>query len=105
MITSRKQAKLQWFSDPSEINGDNLNNVRREASRHFRNNWREYLKDKINELATHNKNKIIRDLCSGMNEFKKGCQTRNNLVKKRMMIYLQIPTIFRIGGKIISLNY
>jgi hypothetical protein len=45
--------------DPSEINGDNLNNVRREASRHFRNKKREYLKDKINELATDSKNKNI----------------------------------------------
>jgi hypothetical protein len=46
---------LQWLRDPSEINGDNLNNVRREASRHFRNKMREYLKDKINELATKRK--------------------------------------------------
>jgi hypothetical protein len=29
----RKQAKLQWLQDPREINGANLNNVRREASR------------------------------------------------------------------------
>jgi hypothetical protein len=36
--------------------------VRREASRHFRNKKREYLKDKINELATNSKNKNIRDL-------------------------------------------
>jgi hypothetical protein len=28
-------AKLQWLQDPSEINGDNLKNVRYEASRHF----------------------------------------------------------------------
>ncbi|PNF33543.1 hypothetical protein B7P43_G17402 [Cryptotermes secundus] len=33
----RKQAKLQWLQDPSELNGDNLNNIRRETSRHFRN--------------------------------------------------------------------
>jgi hypothetical protein len=32
-----KQAKLQWLQDPSEINGDNLSNIRRETSRHFRN--------------------------------------------------------------------
>jgi hypothetical protein len=31
------------LQDPSEINGDNLNNVRREASRHLRNKKREYL--------------------------------------------------------------
>jgi hypothetical protein len=33
----RKQVKLQWLQDPSKINGDNLNNTRRETSRHFRN--------------------------------------------------------------------
>jgi hypothetical protein len=53
---------LQWLQDPSEINEDNLNNVRREASRYFRNKKREYLKDKINDLATNSKNKNIRDL-------------------------------------------
>jgi hypothetical protein len=52
LLEQRKQSKLQWLQDPSEINVDNLNNVRREASRHFRNKKREYLKDKINELAT-----------------------------------------------------
>jgi hypothetical protein len=28
LADQRKQAKLQWLQDPSEINGDNLNNVR-----------------------------------------------------------------------------
>jgi hypothetical protein len=46
-----KQAKLLWLLDPNAIYGDNLNNIRCEASRHFRNKNREYLKDKINELA------------------------------------------------------
>jgi hypothetical protein len=41
---------LQWLQDPSEINGDNLNNIRREISRHFRNKKREYLKNKIDEI-------------------------------------------------------
>jgi hypothetical protein len=45
---------LQWLQDPSKINGDNLNNIRHEASRHFRNKKRECLKDKIDELATNN---------------------------------------------------
>jgi hypothetical protein len=53
--------------NPSEINGDNLNIVRREASRHFRNKKKEYLKDKIIELATNNKNKNIRELYRGIN--------------------------------------
>jgi hypothetical protein len=37
LLDHRKQGKLQWLQDPSEINGDNLNNVKREASRYFRN--------------------------------------------------------------------
>jgi hypothetical protein len=50
------------LQDPSLINEDNLNNTRRETSRHFRNKKREYLKDKIDELATNSKNKNITDL-------------------------------------------
>jgi hypothetical protein len=37
------------LAGPKEVNEDNLSNVRREASRHFRNKKREYLK-KNNEL-------------------------------------------------------
>jgi hypothetical protein len=72
---------LQWLQDPSEINWDNLNNIICEASRHFRNKKREYMKYKINELATNSKNKNIRDLYTEINEFKKGYQSRSNLVK------------------------
>jgi hypothetical protein len=39
-----------------------------------------YLKDKINELTTYSKNKNIRDIYTGINEFNKDYQTRNNLV-------------------------
>jgi hypothetical protein len=78
LLDQRIQAKLQ---DPSEINGDNLNNVRREAVRHFKNKSKEYLKPRINELATDSKNKNVRDLYRGTNEFKRGYQPRNNLVK------------------------
>jgi hypothetical protein len=41
LLDQRKQAKLQWLQDPSKVNGDNLNNVRHEASRYFRNKMRE----------------------------------------------------------------
>jgi hypothetical protein len=41
LLDQRKLAKLQWLQDPSEIIGDSLNNVRREASRHFRNKKKE----------------------------------------------------------------
>jgi len=41
---------MQWIQDPSQTSVDNLNNVRREASRHFRNKRKAYLKAKIEEL-------------------------------------------------------
>jgi hypothetical protein len=62
LLDQRKEAKLQWLQDPSEINGVNLNNVRCEASRYFRNKERDYLKGKSNEPAMNIKNKNIRDL-------------------------------------------
>jgi hypothetical protein len=67
LLDQRKQTKLQWLRDTNEINGDNLNNVRREASRNFRNKKREYMKDEINELRMNSKNKNIRDLYGGSN--------------------------------------
>jgi hypothetical protein len=48
--------------------------MRREASRHFRNKTREYLKDNINERAVNSKNKNIRDLYRGINEVKRDYQ-------------------------------
>jgi hypothetical protein len=44
-----------------------MNNIRSEASRHFRNKNMEYLRDKIDELAMNSKNKNIRDLYKGIN--------------------------------------
>jgi hypothetical protein len=81
LVHQKKQAKLQWLQDPSVVNEDNLSNVRRKASRHFRNKKREYLKDNINELESNSKNKNIRDLYRGINGFKKSYQPRTNLVK------------------------
>jgi anti-sigma28 factor (negative regulator of flagellin synthesis) len=37
-----------------------VNNARHEASRHFRNEKVEHLKDRITELATHRKSKNIK---------------------------------------------
>ena len=52
-LDQRKQAKLQWVQDRSQSNVDNMNNVRCEASRHFRNKKKEYVKAKIEELETN----------------------------------------------------
>jgi hypothetical protein len=48
---------LQWIQDPSEINWDNVDSIGRGASNYFRNKKREYLRDKIDELATKSKKK------------------------------------------------
>jgi ribulose bisphosphate carboxylase small subunit len=47
MLDQRKQAKMQWIQDPNQNNVDNMNNVRHDASRHFRNKKKAYLKAKI----------------------------------------------------------
>lgn len=40
------KAKLQWCQNPSQMNADNLNNVRHETSRHASEKW-EIFEDKI----------------------------------------------------------
>jgi hypothetical protein len=50
---------LQWLQNPGEINGDNLNNIRCDTSKHLRNKQKEYLKGKIDELATNSKTRTL----------------------------------------------
>ncbi len=80
-LDERKQAKLQWVQDPSQRNVDNLNNVRHESSRHFRNKKKAYLKAKIEDLETNSMIKNVRDLYRGISDFKKGYQPRTKIVK------------------------
>jgi hypothetical protein len=65
IIISKKKVKFYCLQDPSETNGDK----------------KEYFKDNIDELATNSKNKNIRDLYRGINDFKRGYQPRSKLVK------------------------
>jgi hypothetical protein len=58
-----------------------LNNVRRDASKHFRKNKKAYLKSKIEVLETNSKINNIRDLYRGINDVKKGYQPRARIVK------------------------
>ena len=52
---------MQWEQDQSQRSVENLNNVRSEASRHFRNK-KEYSKAKIDELGTNSMIKIYHRL-------------------------------------------
>jgi len=72
------QAKMQGVQDPSQRN---IDNIRREASRHFRNKKKEYLKAKIEEIVTNSKIKYNWDSYRGISDFKKGYQPRTNKVK------------------------
>jgi len=58
--------------DPNQGNVDNLNNVRRETTRHFRKNKKEYLKAKIDLIEANSETKTIRDLYMGISKLKKG---------------------------------
>jgi len=71
---------MQWVQDRNQSNVDNLRNVRREDSRHFRKNKKEA---KIEELETNRKTKNIRGLYRGIKDFKKGYQPRTNVVKDK----------------------
>jgi len=59
---------------------DNLNNVGREASRHFRDKEKEYLNAKIEELKNNCKIKNTGDLFRSINDFKKCYQPRTIVV-------------------------
>lgn len=60
----RKHDEIQWLQDPHQSDVDNLNNVRHEASRHFSNKKKDFLKADINKHETNGKNNNIRD-CTG----------------------------------------
>jgi hypothetical protein len=68
----------------------------------FQEQNKKHLKAKINKLETNSKSKNIRDSHRGIDGLKKGYQPRINVVKRRMVIWLQTPTVFWLGGGIIS---
>ena len=72
---------MQWLQNPNHSNVVNLNNVRREASRHFRNKKKKYLKAKTDEIGTKRKIKINIDLYRDITDFKKGYQLKTNIAK------------------------
>jgi hypothetical protein len=73
-LDPRKQAKMQWVHDPNHRKVDNLDYTRHEASGHFQNKKKEYMKAKVDELETNSKITNSRDLYRGINDFKKGYQ-------------------------------
>jgi hypothetical protein len=54
----RNQARMQCSEDPNQRNDHNLNNVRRKASRHFRNKKKVHQKAKIDEIQMNRRPRI-----------------------------------------------
>jgi hypothetical protein len=61
-LDQRHQDKMQWLHHPNQSSIGNLNNVRRETSRHIGNQKKEYLKAKIDELGSNSKIKKISEM-------------------------------------------
>jgi len=104
-LDQRKRAKIQWIQDPNQSNVDNLNKVRREVSRHFRNKKKAYLRAKIEELETNSKIKNVRDLYRDINDFKKRYQPRCNIVQDEKVTWFQTPTVLLLVEGTISPSY
>jgi hypothetical protein len=70
-----------------------LNNKRCEASRYFRKKTA-YLEAKIEKLESNSKIENIRDLYSGINDFKKSNQGRTNRVKdEKGSLFIELHSI------------
>jgi len=59
VLDQRKEVKMQWLQDTSQMNVDNLNCVKPEVSRHFRNKAKGYLKAKIEELESRVRSTLL----------------------------------------------
>jgi len=83
-----------------------MKNVRYETSWSFRKKRRGNIWKKINVLETNNKNKNIRDLYRGINEFKKDYQPRSNLVKdENGDLVADSHNVFLTDGRTSSVSY
>ena len=71
-LDQMNHAKMQWLQNSNQKNADNLNNVRREASRHVRNKMKEYMKVIIDKPETNSKIENMRDLYRGISDLKRG---------------------------------
>ena len=81
VLDEMEQAKLQWVQDPSQRKVDNLNNLRLEASRHFMNKNKTYLKADIENLETYSKIKNLGNFYMDISDFKNDYQPTTNIVK------------------------
>jgi len=85
---------MQWLQDPNQGNEDNLNNVRREPSRYFRNKNKEYLKANIGELDIKDKLKNTETCTVGTKIVRRITSLELIQYGMRWLIWLQTATVF-----------
>jgi uncharacterized protein (DUF2461 family) len=54
-LLDQRKSNMEWLQDPNQSYVDYLNNVRCEASRHFRSKKKKTMKAKIDELEANRK--------------------------------------------------
>jgi len=92
---------MQWLQDPNKSNVYNLNNVRREGSRHLRSKTKKYLKPKTDDFETNSKTKNIRDLYKASMNLRRVTSLWQRMSR---VIWLQTLSVFWLGGGTISLS-
>ena len=78
---------------------------RHEASRHFRNEKKAYLKAKIEELENNNEIRSIGDLYRSINDFKKSYQPRTNIARDQKSDLVVDPYSILARWRTISPSY
>jgi vacuolar-type H+-ATPase subunit H len=69
-LRSKETSQSAMATSLKPNNRDKMSNASQEATNRIRKTKREYLKDRTNELSTDSKNKNIRNLYGGLNEFR-----------------------------------
>jgi hypothetical protein len=69
LLDKGTQTELRLLQNPSQMTGDKLTSLRREANRNFRNKERGHLKDQINEVQENTKNESTTDVLPECSSF------------------------------------
>jgi len=94
-----------WVNDPCQSNVHNLNVVRREVSRHFRNKKKKYLIAKIEKLEDNNRFTTLRIYIGVSMHFRSGTNLDSIELRMTKVTCLQTSTVLWLGGGTISSSY
>jgi hypothetical protein len=97
---------LKWLQGPSQINPDNLNNVRHGCNRYCRGGKIKHLKDKIKDLETDSNNWNSGDFIKGKGKGKAvPLQAWSGPEGSRKLRFPDFMKTAQDGGKVFSLKH